>query len=447
MAEDSVYQASLKRLKQALTFGIDPSLDGIAALMEAFGNPQTQLACVQIAGTNGKSSTSRMTAALLIEEGFHVGLYTSPELVDYPERIEVDGRVIEDDYFGSTLLEVADVADRLAATPGKPDVYTEFELLTATALLIFYRAGVDFAVLECGMGGRWDATSVCRPAVATITGIGLDHIHILGDTVQAIAAEKAAIIRPACSVVLGPGCAETQEVFLDRVAACDTYARVVRPWDQDLFPSVPRELQVLYRSYDDLLEGEIHLDVWGIHALYEDIRRIAAPYQLANIACAIATVESLLGRKLDQIDVLRAIRDVRLPGRFDTLRSAPLLIIDAAHNPQGAQVLAQAIQVRFPDAKPHLLLAVLKDKDATGIIEALAPVVSGITVTQTSSHRAMPAPELAALVERLSPFHPDVFDTPAQAVEALRSRGVPVVASGSITLAGAVAGYEKDGRC
>lgn len=177
------YREALEALQGALKFGINPGLGPIERMCAALGDPQGAYRCVQVAGTNGKSSTSRMTAALLRSQGIKTALYTSPELVRYPERMEIDGRVVSDGQFASAV-EAA-----LGAAAACSIEATEFELLTAGALWLFAQEGVEAAVLECGLGGRWDATSVCTPQVAVITGIALDHTHILGDTLEAIAAE------------------------------------------------------------------------------------------------------------------------------------------------------------------------------------------------------------------------------------------------------------------
>ncbi|NTU89223.1 MAG: bifunctional folylpolyglutamate synthase/dihydrofolate synthase [Actinobacteria bacterium] len=434
-SQDS-YEQALGILSRALVFGIDPSLDGIRALAEKLGNPQKGFVSLQVAGTNGKSSVSRMLAALLREEGMHVGLYTSPELVEYPERFEIDGEVISHAKFAEIVHVAAEAADDLS-----PMTVTEFELLTAAALYLFGQEQIDFAVFEVGMGGKWDATSIVDSAVATITGIGLDHKGILGDTELEIAGEKAAIIKPASSVVLGPGTAATQEVFLQRAEECATHPRVVFEKGSDLFPSVPAELSVTYSVKKTA--PALVMDVEGCHARYEDVTMVAPPYQIPNIATAIAAAESALGRALNPEAVRRVFAKVVIPGRFETLRSDPLLIIDAAHNPQGASVLAEAIANRFTGVeKPTLLLAVLKDKDAAGIIKALKDAVAKIVVTKTESPRAMSTEDLAGLVYALTGTHPKTFETPAEALVYLTQgdRSPAVVASGSITLAGAIKG-------
>ncbi|MDR1713250.1 MAG: bifunctional folylpolyglutamate synthase/dihydrofolate synthase [Coriobacteriales bacterium] len=398
------YQQALEILHDALTFGIDPSLEPITRLSAALGNPQQQYRCIQIAGTNGKSSTSRFVAALLQAHGFKVGLYTSPELVYYEERMEIDGRPAGRADFARAILRAHD-----AWQPPPP--ITEFELLTAAALWLFAQQQVDWAVLECGLGGRWDATSVVTPEVAVVTGVDLDHTHILGDTIEQIAAEKAAIIKPGGIAVLGPGIAPARQVFLQRCAEVG-----VQP----------------------LMVGEADLD--GLSQKLAGSRFPA--YQLPNIATALVAAEAALGQPLDTRAAKAAFATVRTPGRFELLRTTPPLLIDAAHNPQSAQVLAEALLApNCPLPLDTLLLAVLADKDATGIIAALAPLFKHLAVTQTASPRAIPAAELATLVANTCGREPEVFANVAAALTTLTARQSPTVATGSITLAGAASAH------
>lgn len=411
MEHHLTYDDAVHALEGALKFGIDPSLDPMRTMCEAMGNPQGRYRCVQVAGTNGKTSTTRMIAALLRQQGLRTGLYTSPHLVKYPERIEVDGAVISDELFARGV-EAALGAAREAGVEA-----TEFELLTAAALWVFAREGVDWAVLECGLGGRWDATSVVDPDVAVITGVALDHTAILGDTVEQIAAEKAAIIKPGGIAVLADDLA-AREVFETRAheVGAPIYQRALTPLvNVSMLPA----------------------------------------YQCQNLATAIAAVTAVLGEEPSQADIEAAIAGLVIPGRFEVLCASPLVIIDAAHNPQSAQVLAGELEHRFvtaadaPDVAaakrdaslpdvPILLLGVLADKDAHGIIKALCPLFERIVVTASSSPRAIAPPELAALVEEETGRAPEVAASIAKARDLLSDESF--VATGSITVAGEVKG-------
>lgn len=411
------YKEALEVIKQATTFGIEQSLAGMTTLVKKLGDPQLAYPCVQIAGTNGKSSTTRFIAAFLRSQGLRVGLYTSPELVEYPERIEIDGAVVSKERFAEAVLEANRVAKEAIAA-GEIALATEFELITAAAFWLFAQERVDYAVLEAGMGGRWDATSVMSPRVALITGVGLDHIDILGDTVEKIAAEKAAIIKPGSLAILGPGTAETRDVFEARCREVGVEAPLV-------------------------VDPAAVLDTLGL-----DMGRFPG-YQKQNIACALVATQAVLGDEALDWDAIQQVLDtLSIPGRFELLRREPPLLIDASHNPQSSEVLAQSLveSQGLDEGSGHikgydtLLLGVLADKDADGIIKALAGLFDTVVVTQTTSPRAIPVGELAHRVARLTGGEPEAFDTVALALEALSTRGAAVVATGSITLAGEVKG-------
>lgn len=393
------YQQSIKALENALKFGIDPSLEPIRKMCAAMGNPQDAYECVQVAGTNGKSSVTRMTAAILRGQGRKVALYTSPELVRYPERMEIDGQIVSDQQFADAVEAALRAAEECGLEA------TEFELLTAGALWLFAREGVDVAVLECGLGGRWDATSVCTPKVAVITGIALDHTHILGNTLEAIAGEKAPIIKAGCKAVLAPALA-AREVFDAHIAEVGAQVVEVDPLMSELFAFAVAHMP---------------------------------SYQRQNAAVAFAAAKALVG-PISIEEAEEALHSLQIPGRFETLRHDPLLLIDAAHNPQSAHVLAEEVERRFPEraARPTLLLGVLADKDVKGVVGELAPLFDHVVCTQSASPRAIAADELADIVTAAGCKDVRVIATIPEALAALE--GTPTIASGSITVAGEVKG-------
>ncbi len=434
------YDGALASLRRALVFGINPSLDGITGLCDALGKPQDAFAVVQVTGTNGKTSTARITAALLRAEGRSVGLYTSPELTRYPERIEVDGEVASDEEFARAVSAAVGAAESLRpGAQGSDGGFTEFELLTAAALWLFRERGVDTAVLEVGMGGRWDATSVAAPAVAVITGVGLDHTRILGDTLEAIAAEKAAIIRPASAPVLGPGTVGLDSIFLAQAERVGTHARAVRAEGEPT--PVAEELTVRFRvTSEAAAPGTVTaLDVTGVHGAYANLAIPAPAYQAANVATAVAAAEAALGRALDTDAARGALAILAIPGRFELVRDEPPVIVDGSHNPQAAAVLATAIRAAWPDPtrRPTVLLGVLDDKDAEGIVRALVPAAGAIAVTQPCSPRALPVERLAEVVAGVTREEPQRFASVAEALEALSRPGqAGLVVTGSLTTAG-----------
>ncbi len=390
------YAEALAALDAALTFGIHPALDGIRALTERLGRPQDALACIQVTGTNGKTSTTRMVAALLASHGHRVGCYTSPHLQSYTERIEIDGRPVSEEDFALAIGTAVHAARDTAALA---DSRTEFELLTAAAMWLFRERACDWAVLEVGMGGRWDATSVVAPAVAVITGVGLDHTERLGSTVEEIAADKAHIIKPAASVVLGPGTACVADVFLARAEGFRLHPWFVAPEGAPSAVVEARTVRYSVGARAPWPDRTTRMHVDGAHGAY-DIEMEAPSYQAPNAATAIAAVEASLGRGLDPIRVTAAFAGLRIPGRFELIGEHPPVVLDGAHNPQAARVMATAVAEAWPRPgdRPLVLLGMLADKDARGVVSALAPHVAGFVCTAPDSPRAMPAEDLAAVV-------------------------------------------------
>jgi len=433
------YERAAAALRDALTFGIHPSLDGIRALSEALGRPDDAFASIQVTGTNGKTSVTRMTAALLEAHGMRTGTFTSPDLGRYTQRFEFAGSPVSDRDFSRAIAAAFEAVEIARATNGYDEPVTEFELLTAAALWLFRDLSVDFAVLEVGMGGRWDATSVVGPAVAVITGVALDHTAHLGSTREQIASDKSHIIKPASAPVLGPGTVGVEDVLLARAEAQGTHARVVREFGQ---PSpIAEELTVRYRTllHPTTPDGHTRVVVKGAHAEYGVLDITAPAYQAPNVATAVATAEAALGRALDPELVARALSGLAIPGRFEVLATDPWLVVDGAHNPEAAAVLAEAIDDAWTSAaaRPTVVLGVLADKDAVGIAAALAPVVSHFVCAEPPSSRALPAVELAAVVQQAT-GRPCVTGELLTAVAEARAAGRDVVVTGSLTTVAAL---------
>lgn len=457
--EDLTYDEALEQLHSALRFGICPMLETVEDMLAELGDPDLRYDCVQIAGTNGKTSTSRFTAAILAGEGLSVALYTSPELVSYTERMEVGGVPVSEAAFAHGIAAAAEAGRRVnarrAAAGERPYDVTEFDTLTVAAAVVFAEAGVDVAVLECGMGGRWDATSAMKSIRSVaVTGIGLDHTRILGDTLEAIAGEKAAIIKPGRACVLGVGCAtpgSVEDVFLEQCRAAGVTPTLVRALDRadvagEMHPGIAREHAGLPQAGFGVtkrphrLGAPLELSVNTPRALYAELACLKPGYQAANVACAVALAEAHLGRTLAQDALFESLVTCPTPGRFQLLRPEPPVLIDACHNPQSVEAFLAAVAAVEPDVarRPQLLCAVLADKDVAGIVRLLAPAFPSVCVTQTASPRALAAHELAGLFREagatVTAEYPDV----ACATSALC--GESYVACGSITLAGEVAG-------
>lgn len=440
------YQGALDRLHGILRFGICPMLETVEEMLDELDRPDERFAIVQVAGTNGKTSTSRYTAAILAGEGLSTALYTSPELVEYTERMEVGGTPVTPEQFAYGIAAAAEAGRRVnarrAAAGERPYDVTEFDTLTVAACVAFARAGVDVAVLEVGMGGRWDATTATHPAATCVTGIGLDHTKILGDTLEAIAGEKAAVIKAGQACVLGAGTAtpaSVEAVLLARCAEQGVVPVLVRPAGEPSDQNLPQANYVLTEEPTALGEPLV-VDVETPRATYRGLKAAKPAYQAQNIACAVTLVEAFLGRALDPHALARSVATCPTPGRFDVVRAEPLVLVDAAHNPQSVEIFLGSLAAMEPDraSRPMLLAAILADKDVDSIVALLADAFPRVWVTQTSSPRALAADELAARFEAAGATVVGVSPTVAGALDAIGDR--PVVACGSITLAGEVCG-------
>ena len=437
----------------------DPLLETVVEMLDELGRPDESFDVVQVAGTNGKTSTSRYAAAILAGQGLSCALYTSPELVEMRERMEVAGAPVSREAFARGIALAAEAGHRVNArrerAGERPFRVTEFDLLTVAACVVFAEARVDVAVLEVGLGGRWDATSATHPAITCVTGIGLDHCRILGDTLEKIAAEKAAVIkRGQRACVLGVGTwspSSVEDVFLDRCAETGVRCVLLRPASADDAPGEVEEGSVRQRPglphagyavtrRPARLGGALELDVTTTRAAYAGLSAAKPVYQAANIACAVTLCEEYLGHALDSAALAASVAACPTPGRFDALSTSPVHLIDAAHNPQSVRTFLRSLAEVEPDvsARPPLLCAVLADKDVDGIVGLLAPEFPRVAVTATSSPRALPASELAEAFRRHGVEPVETYATVAEACAGLASQ--PYVAVGSITLAGEVAG-------
>ena len=364
---------------------LDPSLARIRDLVTVLGDPQDAVPVIMVAGTNGKTSTARMIDSVLRGFGLRVGRYTSPHLESVTERITLDGEPVPQDRFVAAYTEIEPYLQLVDSRHPVPLSY--FEVLTALAYSIFADAPVDVAVIEVGMGGTWDATNVANAQVAVVTPIALDHQAYLGDTIEEIAAEKAGIIGPEAVAVVAQQTLEAAQVLLRRAA--EVGATVAREGLE--FAVVSRTLAV----------GGQLLDLKGLGGQYDEVvLTLMGAHQAHNAAVALAAVEAFLGGgagRLD-IDVIRAgFAAATSPGRLEVVRRGPTVVIDAAHNPDGARALAAALAEDFAFDRLVGVIGVLSDKDAAGLLEALEPVLSQLVITSASSPRALDPDELARI--------------------------------------------------
>ena len=354
--------------------GSIPGLERISALLDKMGHPERTLKFVHVTGTNGKGSTCAMVASVLQQAGYRTGLYTSPYIVRFNERMQINGEMIPDDELCRITEEIKPLADSIFEQP------TEFEMVTAIAFAWFARRKCDIVVCEVGMGGEFDATNVIpSPEAAVLTNIGLDHTAVLGDTVEQIAATKSGIIKPGCHAVLYPCAPSVREVVAARCRAAGAPLTVAD------FGAI--------QSVSDSLDGQVfhfgayrslHLPLLGAH-------------QLRNAAVALTAVEVLRRRgwHITEADIRRGLSHVTWPGRFQIIRRDPLFLIDGGHNPQCIQALAQNIADYLPNRPLTVLTGVLSDKDYHCMYRSVADhAVEFITVTPDNP-RALTAQELA----------------------------------------------------
>ena len=401
--------------------GMRPGTERVQAALDAVGNPEQRCRLVQVGGTNGKGSIAAMLAAIGTAGGQRTGLYTSPHLASFRERIRVDGRAISQD-------DLADGVDALGTLIARLDL-TTFEAATVLALDHFAREAVELAVLEVGLGGRLDATTVGRPDAVVLGPVDLDHQAWLGDTIAAIATEKAAIIRSgvALSARQHP---EAEAVIRARAGATG--------------------IPLLVEGAD--LEGRVAR--FGLDGQWLDLRgrdwRLAevfcpllGPHQASNALLATATARQL---GMPEAAQREGLARVRWPGRFQVLPGEPLLVLDGAHNPAGARALADALRLYFPGRPLTLVIGVLGDHDAAGILAALRPLASRVVLTPVASPRTASPAALARMV----PAGPGLVEIAGSAAEALalatRPPATPIVCvAGSLYLVGEVLALRSPG--
>jgi dihydrofolate synthase/folylpolyglutamate synthase len=410
---------------------IEPSLERIVDLTDLLGNPQRNYPVVHVGGTNGKTSTARMIDELIRELGLRTGRFTSPHLESVTERISLDGQPVSGERFARAYDELSPYLDLVDQRHGIRLSF--FEVLTAMAYAMFADAPVDAAIIEVGMGGSWDATNVADGRVAVVTPISVDHAEYLGETVTDIAIEKAGIIKPAAFAVLSAQPAAAADVLLSR--ATEVAATVAREGVE--FGVRTREIAV----------GGQRLAIDGLAGSYQDVfLPLHGAHQAQNAATAVAAVEGLLGGgrvPLEADAVSSAFAQVGSPGRLEILRRAPTILVDAAHNPAGARALATAIGEEFGFSSVVAVVAVLRDKDAIGILEAIEPVVDQVVVAENSSPRALPVDELVELASEVmghdrvyvAETMPDAIDV-AVGLADQAAAGAGVLITGSVVTAG-----------
>jgi dihydrofolate synthase/folylpolyglutamate synthase len=416
---------------------LEPSLTRISALVDLLGSPQRAMPVIQVAGTNGKTTTARMIDQLLRGFGLRVGRFTSPHLQSMRERIVLDGEPVSAQRFVEAYDDIAPYVTMVDAAGPIPMSF--FEVITGMAYALFADAPVDVAVIEVGMGGRWDATNVADARVAVVTPVDLDHAEYLGPDVATIAGEKAGIIKRDAIAVL----AHQQPGALDALVrrAVEVEAVVAREGTE--FGVLDRRVAV----------GGQQLRLQGLGGEYDEMfLPLFGAHQAQNAATALAAVEAFLGAgaatgPIEVGTVRGAFAAVRSPGRLERVRTSPTVLVDAAHNPAGMRVTVDAIRESFDFTRLVGVVGVVRGKDVTGMLAELEDVLAEVVVTQNSSPRAMPADELGALAVdvfgadrvSVSPRLPEALEEAIELAEAGPDDalgGSGVLVTGSVITAG-----------
>jgi dihydrofolate synthase/folylpolyglutamate synthase len=397
-----------RQLRSLELFGMRFGLDRMRRMMTVLGSPERRFDAIHVLGTNGKSSTTRMTAAILERHGLTTGAYLSPHLVSYRERVRVGERELDADAFAAAIARATRASERVNRTLAEDDHVTQFELLTAAALWQIAEQGVQVAVVEAGLGGRYDATSVIEPQVTVLTNVGLEHTRWLGPTLSDIAEEKLAVLAPHATLVLGADLAAPALAVAERVAQ-ERGARVVRAEQE------PAATRLLARG----------------------------AFQRRNFALARAAAESYLrgvGIALNEDAVMAAAAATAVPGRLQVVGEDPPTVLDGAHNPDAVAALVESLAGVLPDGPLALVLGVLEDKDAAAMLGMLLPRCERAWFTAPPSSRALSPAALKSLARQLgfeqSATEPRPVRALAQARRWAFERGGAVLATGSVYLVG-----------
>ncbi|WNM26346.1 folylpolyglutamate synthase/dihydrofolate synthase family protein [Demequina capsici] len=432
-AEREIYAHILSRNPE---HDFEPTLDRVKAACEALGDPQRIFRVVHVTGTNGKTSTARMAESLIREHGLRTGLFTSPHLTSVRERIQIDGEPIAQDAFVRLWQDVAPIihlVDARSQQEGGPRL-SFFEVLAVLAYAAFADAPVDVAVVEVGMGGTWDATNVADADVAVIGPVAMDHSEWLGDTLADIAAEKAGIIKPGSVAVIAEQAEPVVPVLRHAVADVGVSAL----WEGEQIEVVDRQPgvggQLVTLRTPAATYAELFVPLYGAH-------------QAGNALLALAAVESLLAdggepRALDGAVVEAGFAAVSSPGRLEAVRTSPMILVDAAHNPHGIDALVDALEESFHFEALVGVVGILRDKDAESILAGLEPALDHVVITASSSPRAVPADELGEIAREVfgddrvtvEQRVPDALDAAVQRAERDHDMGAGVLVVGSITL-------------
>ncbi|MCK5392042.1 MAG: bifunctional folylpolyglutamate synthase/dihydrofolate synthase [Deltaproteobacteria bacterium] len=396
---------------------VKPGLERIKEILKSFGNPESKVPGIIIAGTNGKGSVASAVSSILSAQGYQVGLYTSPHLVNITERITINGVQISNSDLSSIILEIKKAAEQfLSETP------SYFEVLTAAAFVYFAREKVNFSVLEVGMGGRWDATNVITPLASIITNISKDHSEYLGEKISDIAEEKACIIKPGVPVITA--------------AVGDAFDVIEKKAIKNSSPIIvnKREFKTEGENTDNFSYKGIN---WEIENLKSNLK---GHYQLEILSLAIAALEAIQKNhkiKIDESFLRQGVANIEWEGRFEILSERPLLILDSAHNPGAAKSLVKSIRDSYPDTKFTFLAAMLEDKGHEQFLKEISSIAEKLIITKVPSERTADPKQLTVIAQKYIE-EIETIDDYKSAYEAILHADKPSCITGSLYLIGAI---------
>ncbi len=377
------YNEAINYINNTGKFAINLGLQRIKRLCDLSGNPEKDLKVIHVAGTNGKGSTTTFISSVLISQGYRVGIYTSPYIERFTERIKINNDEISENEVARLVTEISSDIDKVEQEGLERP--TEFEIITACAFKYFKEQQVDFVLLEVGLGGRFDATNIVNPLLSVITTISYDHMNILGDTLGKIAFEKAGIIKTGRPVVIYPQEKEAMDVLLAEVANKNAKVKLVS--------------DMKYEVIKDSIDG-INFDVLG-NREYKNLKlNMTGSYQLMNALTGLKAIETLIEEEvsIDNRAIYEGFAAAAWPGRFELIHREPYIVLDGGHNIQGIDVLVSALKRYFPNKKIRIVCGMLRDKEYNEMVEKLTEISQDFITIRANSPRALSAEELRAVI-------------------------------------------------
>lgn len=398
------YDEAIAYIKDTAKFGSKLGLERTEKILEILGNPHKKLKCIHIAGTNGKGSTTAMVTNILVQAGFKVGSYTSPFIEEFEERIQINNVNISKGDLSHIIKKVSCAVEKVVELGYSNP--TEFEIITCAGLLYFYENKIDFAVVEVGLGGRLDSTNVITPILSVITSISLDHILILGDTIDKIAYEKAGIIKSGIPVVMFPQQKQSQEV-IERICIEKKCKLVKVPLDSAIYLGKENLQQVTIMStngsdYNDNNKITQKIKVQTLNNNYIIDLALLGKHQITNCSVAVHVIEELIGQgaKIAKENILIGLKNVKWPARLEVMNRSPIVVIDGAHNIDGIKNLTESIDMYFNYNKIILILGILADKQVDEMIKTIVPKAYRVITVTPHSERAELSEKLKIQVEK-----------------------------------------------